>query len=162
MEKDILLQTITQLADVLQFKQYCLATAESCTGGWIAKLCTDLPGSSNWFECGFVTYSNRAKHDMLEVSDDTLHAYGAVSENVVAEMVRGAIANSHANVALAVSGIAGPSGGTALKPVGTVCFAWLLPETGIQTVTRQLQGDRNAIREQAVIFALRELLVLLD
>ncbi len=157
MEKDTLTGLAQDLAQSLQAHGLRMATAESCTGGWIAKLCTDLAGSSEWFECGFVTYSNTAKQDMLEVSELTLAEYGAVSEAVVAEMARGAIANSQASVAVAVSGIAGPGGATADKPLGMVCFAWITPDQPVQVATQHFAGDRNAVREQAVEFALREL-----
>ncbi|HEY0634497.1 MAG TPA: nicotinamide-nucleotide amidohydrolase family protein, partial [Gammaproteobacteria bacterium] len=103
-----------------------LATAESCTGGWIAKCCTDLPGSSRWFERGFVTYTNEAKVEELGVSVETLQAYGAVSEATAAEMAAGALRQSRAQVSVSVSGIAGPGGGRPDKPVGTVCFGWAL------------------------------------
>ncbi|MCL4167387.1 UNVERIFIED_CONTAM: hypothetical protein GTU68_036174, partial [Idotea baltica] len=101
-----------------------LAVAESCTGGWLAKVCTDLSGSSGWFERGFVTYSNAAKHDMLGVSETTIETYGAVSVNTVEEMVSGALSHSRADWAIAVSGVAGPGGGSNVNPVGSVWFAW--------------------------------------
>jgi nicotinamide-nucleotide amidase len=140
-----------------------LATAESCTGGWLAKVCTDLAGSSGWFERGFVTYSNEAKQDMLGVKAATLAQHGAVSEAVVAEMARGALQHSRAQVAIAISGIAGPGGGTADKPVGTVCFAWAIQKRGdmLLTATRHFVGDREAVRRQAVQHALQEVLPLL-
>ncbi len=147
----------TQVGDCLQRAGLRLATAESCTGGWIAKCMTDVSGSSAWFERGFVTYSNAAKQEMLGVAEETLAAWGAVSEAVVAEMARGAIAHSHASVAVAVSGIAGPGGGTATKPVGTLCLGWALPE-GVVVETVQVQGDREQVRRQAVEQALRGLL----
>ncbi|MFW6259164.1 MAG: CinA family protein [Halochromatium sp.] len=134
-----------------------LATAESCTGGWIAKCITDVAGSSAWLDRGFVTYSNAAKQEMLGVAEATLAAWGAVSEAVVAEMAGGAIAHSQASIAVAVSGIAGPGGGTATKPVGTLCFGWALPE-GIAVETRYFAGDREQVRRQAVAHALRGLL----
>lgn len=143
-------------------KGWLLATAESCTGGWIAKLITDRAGSSAWFDRGFVTYSNVAKQEMLRVPEATLHDHGAVSAATVAAMVAGALHNSAAQVALAVSGIAGPDGGTAEKPVGTVWFAWGINQA--EPVTRQLRfsGDREAVRRQAVVHALRGLIELLD
>ncbi|WMP18109.1 nicotinamide-nucleotide amidase [Thiothrix lacustris] len=142
------------LADVLKAKGWMLATAESCTGGWIAKLCTDLAGSSTWFECGFVTYSNEAKQDMLGVKAETLAQHGAVSEAVTVEMAAGALQHSRAQVAVSVSGIAGPGGGTATKPVGTVCFGWAVQGGEVRTATRHFQGDREAVRAQAVQYAL--------
>jgi nicotinamide-nucleotide amidase len=151
----------TLSADVgrwLQAQGWTLATAESCTGGWIAEVVTATAGSSGWFDRGFVTYSNAAKLDMLGVSPATLAAHGAVSEATVQEMVIGALAASRADVALAVSGIAGPTGGSPAKPVGMVCFAWGAVGELPRTATRHFPGDREAVRRQAVVFALRELL----
>lgn len=135
-----------------------LATAESCTGGWVAKVITDLPGSSLWFDRGFVTYSNAAKEEMLGVCPETLKVHGAVSEPTVREMVAGALARSQAQVAVAISGIAGPGGGSQDKPVGTVWFGWALPEGPISTLCRRLDGDREAVRIQSVRVALEGLL----
>ena len=134
------------------------ATAESCTGGWIAKVATDIAGSSAWFDRGFVTYSDAAKQQMLGVLPATLATHGAVSAEVVAEMAEGALRRSAAGFAVAVSGIAGPGGGSDDKPVGTVWFAWA--ERGAQTQTRLIQfaGDRNEVRHQAVREALEGLL----
>lgn len=142
------------VAKAVRAKGWMLATAESCTGGWIAKLCTDLAGSSAWFERGFVTYSNAAKQDMLGVQATTLAQYGAVSESVTAEMAAGALQHSRAQVAVSVSGIAGPDGGTATKPVGTVCFGWAVQGGEVRTATRTFEGDREAVRYQAVQYAL--------
>lgn len=137
-----------------------LATAESCTGGWIAQAVTTIGGSSAWFDRGFVTYSNEAKMDMLGVSARTLGSHGAVSEATVVEMAAGALARSLADVAVAVSGVAGPSGGTAAKPVGMVCLAWAA-RTGVSRVlTVQLDGDREAVRRHAVIHALEGVIAL--
>ena len=138
--------------------KWMLATAESCTGGWIAKCCTDVAGSSAWFDRGFITYSNAAKQDMLGVRAETLAQYGAVSEAVVAEMATGALRHSQAHIAVAVSGIAGPSGGSAEKPVGTVCFAWAMRNGEVLTKTCQFAGDREAVRWQSVVFALNGIL----
>ena len=135
-----------------------LATAESCTGGWIAKVVTDIAGSSAWFERGFVTYSNAAKQEMLGVRAATLSADGAVSEPVAREMVAGALARSQAEVALAVTGIAGPGGGSPEKPVGTVWFAWGQPDRGVVARCHRFAGDREAVRHQAVRVALEGLL----
>jgi nicotinamide-nucleotide amidase len=134
-----------------------LVTAESCTGGWVAKCITDIAGSSAWFDRGFVTYSNRAKQDMLDVTAATLEVHGAVSAATVSEMVRGALAHSRADVAVAVSGIAGPGGGAPDKPVGTVWFAWLVPGGAPRVDRRQFDGDREAVRRQAVARALEGL-----
>ena len=146
------------VAEALRVNGWMLATAESCTGGWIAKLCTDLAGSSVWFERGFVTYSNEAKQDMLGVQAATLAQYGAVSEAVTAEMAAGVLQHSRAQVAVSVSGIAGPGGGTATKPVGTVCFGWAVQGGEVRTATRTFQGDREAVRYQAVQYALNGVL----
>ena len=130
------------------------ATAESCTGGWIAKVCTDLAGSSAWFERGLVTYSNRAKAEMLGVRASTLERYGAVSEMVAAEMARGARSAAHVDYAVAVTGIAGPDGGSPDKPVGTVCFGWVGPDDEPETETLRFEGDREDVRRQTVAHAL--------
>ncbi len=135
-----------------------LCTAESCTGGWVAQCLTSVAGSSAWFERGFVTYSNRAKHEMLGVGLDTLAAHGAVSAATAAAMADGALRHSHADWALAVTGVAGPSGGAPDKPVGTVCFAWAGPAGRIDTETRHFPGDREAVRAQSVAHALTGLL----
>lgn len=146
------------VAAELKARGRCLAAAESCTGGWIAKICTDLAGSSAWFERGFVAYSNDAKQAMLGVTAGTLERFGAVSEQVTAEMARGALIHSEADVAVSVSGIAGPDGGGPDKPVGTVCFGWAGPDELLLTATELLPGDRDAVRRQAVARALEGLL----
>ncbi len=152
----------SELGDRLRSQALTIATAESCTGGWVAKVLTDIAGSSAWFERGFITYSNAAKQEMLGVRPDLIDTEGAVSEAVVREMVRGVIANSDADLALAVSGIAGPGGGTPEKPVGTVWFAW--GRSGSAVVTRMLRfnGDRERVRRQAVLAALRGALDLIE
>lgn len=156
---------VEQLAELLLKQQKQLAVAESCTGGWIAKVLTDLSGSSEWFERGFVTYSNKAKHEMLAVADSTLQQYGAVSQQTVNEMALGVLNNSDADYSLSVSGIAGPGGGTKEKPVGLVWFAWAVNENNAKKILDAKQnifaGDRNAVREQAVYFALNELVELI-
>lgn len=136
-----------------------LATAESCTGGLIAAAITSVAGSSEWFEAGFVTYANRAKTALLGVLPETLAAHGAVSEATVREMASGARARAATTWAVAVSGIAGPTGGTAHKPVGTVCFAWAGPD-GVTAATRHFRGNRAAVRIQTVEWALAALLQL--
>src|SRR6187402_2180212 len=133
------------LADLLVKRQWQLATAESCTGGLIASLCTELPGSSAWLERGFVTYSNAAKAEMLGVDPALIETHGAVSEEVARAMAAGAVEHSHAQVALAVTGIAGPTGGSASKPVGTVWFAWATP-SGLHSEVQHFPGDRSAVR----------------
>jgi nicotinamide-nucleotide amidase len=138
-----------------------LATAESCTGGWVAKTLTDVPGSSQWFECGFVTYSNAAKVRDLGVSAGTLASFGAVSEQTVREMAEGALRVSHANVALAVTGIAGPDGAVPGKPVGTVWFCAAAREgTAIDIIAEEqlFEGDRAEVRSHSVQHALRLIL----
>ena len=147
-----------QVGEALLESGWALATAESCTGGWVAKLVTDIAGSSQWFDRGFITYSNAAKQDMLGVSGTTLEAEGAVSEATVAAMVSGALERSLADVALAISGIAGPGGERPGKPVGTVCFAWQLQGQPPRIETQHFSGDRNNVRQQAVLHALQVLL----
>jgi nicotinamide-nucleotide amidase len=138
----------------LRARGWMLTAAESCTGGWVAKALTDVPGSSGWFERGFVTYTNRAKQELLGVSASTLERWGAVSEPTVREMVAGALRRSPADVALAVSGIAGPGGGTRDKPVGLVWFAWGRRDAPVHAVAHRFDGDREAVRRQAVRTAL--------
>jgi len=149
---------IEKVSKKLHENNLSLVSAESCTGGWVAKSLTDLEGSSTIFDRGFVTYSNQSKQDMLGVLKKTLERYGAVSEEVVIEMVKGALENSQADIALSISGIAGPGGGTAEKPVGTVCFGWKKRGETPLAKTLLLVGDRNEIRQQAVEFALVELI----
>jgi nicotinamide-nucleotide amidase len=154
-------QSAREVAARLLDRKLKLAAAESCTGGWIAKVVTDIAGSSDWFERGFVTYSNPAKQEMLGVRAETLAAHGAVSEPVVREMVAGALAHSHADLALSVSGIAGPGGGAPEKPVGSVWFAWQRRGAEAVAVCHHFAGDREAVRRQAVLVALRGILALL-
>ncbi len=150
-------QQTAALAAQLSRRNQLLATAESCTGGWLAKVCTDRAGSSGWFERGFVTYSNAAKQELLGVEGDTLARHGAVSRETVLEMVAGVLAHSRAHWALAISGIAGPGGGSAEKPVGTVWFAWGGPDGWQLAREARFQGNRDAVREQAVATALEVL-----
>ena len=153
--------TLTQqVADLLQQKRLMLATAESCTGGLIAAACTDLAGSSVWFERGFVSYSNAAKTELLGVPADLIEAHGAVSEPVARAMVEGALRHSRAQVAVAVTGVAGPGGGSPGKPVGTVWFGWATPD-GVVTDKRCFDGDRQHVREATVQHALMRLKQLL-
>lgn len=146
----------------LEQRGLMMATAESCTGGWIAEAITAIPGSSAWFDRGFVTYTYVSKREMLGVRQETLDRHGAVSEAVVLQMVEGALQESAAQVAVAVSGTAGPAGGTPEKPVGTVCFGWAVGDTRPRTQTRHFAGDREAVRRQTVIHALEVLLECLD
>ena len=139
-----------------------LTTAESCTGGWVAQAVTAIAGSSEWFERGYVTYSDAAKQEMLGVSARTLAAHGAVSEQTAREMVAGALVHSRAQVAVAITGIAGPSGGSPGKPVGMVCFAWAIKEGAQGAETRQFKGERESVRRQAVIAAVQGVLERLE
>lgn len=135
-----------------------LATAESCTGGWIAQAITAVSGSSAWFERGFVTYTNSAKHEMLNVPTAVLRAHGAVSEPTVCSMAEGALRHSHAQISLAVSGIAGPGGATRSKPLGTVCLAWAGDGRVTHSCSVRFKGGREAVRRQAVLAALQGVL----
>lgn len=139
-----------------------LVTAESCTGGGLAEILTRIPGSSAWFERGFVTYSNESKHEMLSVPLETLEQFGAVSEETADAMVKGAVENSRADFGVAITGIAGPDGGTEEKPVGTVCFAWYKRNEGGNTARICFNGDRLKVREQACMLAMQGLLDLLQ
>jgi len=150
------------LARALKAKGELLVTAESCTGGWVAQAVTAVAGSSEWFERGFVTYSNASKAELLGVRRETLERCGAVSEETAREMALGALAHSRGTVALAITGVAGPGGGTAAKPVGTVCFAWARRDGAARSETRRFSGDREAVRRQSVEHALAEALVHLD
>lgn len=153
---------VGRLADLLRQRRALLATAESCTGGLIAGACTDLTGSSDWFERGFVTYSNAAKTELLGVAEALLQAHGAVSEPVARAMAAGALARSHAQWAVAVTGVAGPGGGSADKPVGTVWLAWAwrsaVGEVATDALRQQFAGDRAAVRAATVVCALDGLL----
>lgn len=149
-----------QVGAALAQRGWRLATAESCTGGWIAEALTAISGSSAWFDRGFVTYSNEAKTDMLGVAAQTLAAHGAVSEATVREMAEGALARSLADVAVAVSGVAGPTGGTAAKPVGMVCIGWAAKGSPTRSLTLRFAGDRTAVRRQTVVRALDGILEL--
>ena len=158
MTDEKLYQLAERVGQALKAKGMMMATAESCTGGWIAQAVTAVPGSSEWFERGFVVYTYVAKREMLGVKQQTLDAHGAVSEQTVREMTEGALAHSHAQVAVSVSGTAGPTGGTAEKPVGTVCFGWGSRQSGLQTATKCFRGERESVRRQAVAFALEQVL----
>ncbi|MFK8053911.1 MAG: CinA family protein [Woeseiaceae bacterium] len=147
---------MTLLANALTRTRQKIAVAESCTGGWIAKTLTDVAGSSAWFEYGVVSYSNEAKSKLLKVRKTTLDTYGAVSEQVVREMADGVRILAHADFGIAVSGIAGPDGGSDEKPVGTVWCAWSTAAGTIAQMQR-FNGDRNEVREKTVLWALREL-----
>ena len=138
-----------------------LVTAESCTGGWAAQVATSVAGSSKWFERGFVTYSNAAKQELLGVRKSTLKKYGAVSEETAREMALGALERSRGTIALAITGVAGPGGGSAAKPVGTVCLAWARAGK-VSSETRRFRGGRENVRRQSVIRGLEGILRALD
>jgi nicotinamide-nucleotide amidase len=159
--EDELEQLAAQLGQALLRHGWRLALAESCTGGWAAQALTAVAGSSHWFERGFVTYSNDAKQDLLEVSGRTLAQFGAVSMETAREMAEGALKHSRAQVAFAITGIAGPTGGSPDKPVGTVCFAWALPGDATVTTRERFSGDRRQVRAQSVRHAIRQMLGLL-
>jgi nicotinamide-nucleotide amidase len=154
---DDLPQLATKVGNLLTNKNLLLATAESCSGGGIAYAVTEISGSSKWFECGFITYSNSSKSELLDISPALIAQHGSVSEEIAAAMAEGALANCEAHVAVATTGIAGPLGAVPGKPVGTVCFAWSMNG---KTHTERLlfSGDRNAVREQTVSHALKGLL----
>jgi nicotinamide-nucleotide amidase len=144
-----LINIAQELGSALKARGFVLALAESCTGGMVAQLVTSVAGSSAWFDRGFVTYSNTAKVEMLGVSPETLEKFGAVSEQIATEMALGTLKHSHAQIVGSITGIAGPDGGTAEKPVGTVCFAWAGLETPVSVTTRHFQGNREEVRQQA-------------
>ncbi len=147
----------TELGAALKARNLKLALAESCTGGMVAEAITRVEGSSVWFDRGFVTYSNQAKIDMLGVSPETLEKFGAVSEQTAIAMVSGILKHSQVQVAGSITGIAGPDGGNAQKPVGTVCFAWFSLNQPTVTVTQHFGGNRQQIRQQATAFLMQQL-----
>jgi nicotinamide-nucleotide amidase len=156
-----ILDLAARVGRALEAKRLALATAESCTGGGVSQAVTEIAGSTGWFECGFVTYSNASKTEMLDVPAALIAQFGSVSEEVAAAMAEGALANSAADVAISTTGIAGPAGAVPGKPVGTVCFGWAKGDT---THTERLvfPGDRQAVREQTVVHALQGLLRFLE
>ena len=159
--RDDLLTLSQHLGELLKAKNLKLALAESCTGGLAAEYITAVAGSSAWFDCGFITYSNSSKTKMLGVSTTSLDNYGAVSETVANEMATGALTHSQADISASITGIAGPDGGSEEKPVGTVCFAWAQKQDGqikATTATTLFQGDRQAIRHQAVSYLMANLI----
>ena len=151
-----------RLGALLVNEQLKLVTAESCTGGWVAQCLTAIAGSSAWFDRGFVTYSNEAKQELLGVPPDMLAEHGAVSQPVAVAMAEGALRNSRADWAVAITGIAGPTGGSPQKPVGTVCFAWGCRDGRIVTSTRHFPGSREDVRAQSVEHALSGLIERMD
>ena len=154
---ELILDLATQVGQALQARGLLLATAESCTGGGVAQAITEIAGSTGWFDCGFITYSNASKTEMLDVSAALIAQLGSVSEEVAAAMATGALGNSNAHVALSTTGIAGPTGAVPGKPVGTICFGWA---KGDQVHTERLvfTGDRQSVRTQTVIHELQGLL----
>ena len=163
MKTETELQTqIKRLANLLQAQDHKMATAESCTGGLIAKAATDLAGSSNWFDRALVTYSNQAKIDLLSVSANTLAKYGAVSLEVINEMIKGLMSDASYSMGVAISGIAGPEGGSDEKPVGTVWIAWGVLDYDIRARCYQFSGDREQVRLQAAIAAIEGLIEYLE
>ena len=153
-----LVELSAAVGTVCRERQLLIATAESCTGGWASQVITHSAGSSAWFERGFVTYTNEAKTDMLGVLLDTIATFGAVSVETAGEMASGALKNSNALISLAITGIAGPTGGSPDKPVGTVCFAWCVRNEVPSCQRRLFSGDRETIRRQSVIYALTGLI----
>jgi nicotinamide-nucleotide amidase len=158
MARDSLTRLAARLGARLKKRRLKLATAESCTGGWIAQAVTSVSGSSAWFERGFVSYSNEAKRESLGVRGAVLSRHGAVSEETARAMAAGALARSRAQVAVAVTGVAGPTGGTRQKPVGMVCFAWARRGSAPESATFRFRGGRERVRRQSVVAALRGLL----
>jgi len=158
---DDLTQLAAKVGALLTEKNLLLATAESCTGGGVAHAVTEISGSSNWFECGFITYSNSSKSELLDISPALIAQHGSVSEEIAAAMAEGALANCEAHVALSTTGIAGPLGAVPGKPVGTICFAWSM-NGKTHTERLLLSGDRVSVRQQTVAHALKGLLQFLS
>jgi nicotinamide-nucleotide amidase len=161
-EESRLASLVADLAGALQDRDWRCVTAESCTGGAVARALTELPGSSAWFDRGFVTYSNESKQEMLGVQAETIERFGAVSEETAREMAEGALRRGHGQVAVAVTGVAGPSGGSPDKPVGTVVFAWAVRDGGTTTRVRRFDGDRGGVRSASVEQAVEGLLARLQ
>ncbi len=159
---DTLATLATLVGAGLKSRGMRLALAESCTGGGVAHAVTAIPGSSEWFDRGFVTYSNEAKQDMLGGRAETLERHGAVSEETAREMAGGALLRSRAHLAVSITGVAGPGGGTPAKPVGLVCFAVAAPGGAVDSMVQHFSGDRDAVRRQAAIFALQLVLERLE
>lgn len=161
MEDQTLQDLSLKVGAALGQQELMLASAESCTGGWLGQAITSVAGSSAWYERGFITYSNAAKQEMLGVNARTLERYGAVSEETAYEMAEGALVRSHAQVVVSITGIAGPDGATEEKRVGTICFAWIMKDGLARTETRLFGGNREMVRGQAVAGALQGILDLL-
>lgn len=159
---DQLITLSEQLGEALQKRCCKLALAESCTGGLVSSLITEIPGSSVWFDCAFVTYSNASKIQLLDVSKDTIATFGAVSEATAKEMASGALKNSQADIAGSITGVAGPDGGSKEKPVGTVCFGWAKKSGNLFSKTTLFNGSRQQVRAQAANFMMTTLLELIE
>jgi nicotinamide-nucleotide amidase len=159
---DVLYSLAKETGLALKTKGWMLATAESCTGGWVGEIVTAVPGSSAWYDRGFITYTNASKQEMLGVQTETLAQHGAVSEETVREMASGTLLHSQANIALAISGVAGPGGGSPGKPVGTVCFAWAIKDGTVKSERCLFPGDRREVRQHAVQHALQGVLALIQ
>ena len=155
-------QRSKRVADKLMQRNLQMACAESCTGGLLSKICTDVPGSSAWFDRAYITYSKTSKTQMLGVDADLIRQHGAVSEQVAAAMVQGVVQNSGVGLAASITGIAGPGGGTAEKPVGTVCFGFAFPGKAVTTSRMHFEGDRDHVRMQSVIYVFEHLLEMLN
>jgi nicotinamide-nucleotide amidase len=154
MDTESTIKLATELGSALQKQGIVLTLAESCTGGQVSAAITDIAGSSTWFDRGFVTYSNAAKQEMLGVDSNTIDQHGAVSEETAIEMATGALNHSQADIAVSITGIAGPTGGSASKPVGTVCFAWVRKSGKAITSTEHFTGNRQSIRHQSTVHAI--------
>jgi nicotinamide-nucleotide amidase len=159
---DEIIDLAARVGHVLQAKGLLLATAESCTGGGVAKAITEIAGSSDWFDCGFVTYSNESKTELLDIPAAMIALNGSVSEEIAAAMAEGALANSSAHVAVSTTGIAGPGGAVPGKPVGTVCFGWARDGHTTHTERLVFSGDRQSVRDQTVVHSLKGLLRFLE
>lgn len=157
-----IIELATRVGRALQEKGLLLTTAESCTGGGVAQAITEIPGSSEWFDCGFVAYSNASKTEMLDVPAAVIAQFGTVSEEVAGAMAEGALANSNAHIALSTTGIAGPGGAVPGKAVGTVCFAWAMEHHPTFSERLVYAGDRQSVRQQTVVHALQGLLRYLE
>lgn len=158
---DTVIELAARVGQLLQQRGLLLTTAESCTGGGVAQAITDIAGSSDWFDCGFITYSNASKTELLDVPAALIAQHGTVSEEIAAAMAQGALSNSNAHVTLSTTGIAGPGGAVPGKPVGTVCFGWAKGDE-LHTERLVFSGDRQQIRQQTIVHALRGLLRFLE
>lgn len=162
MPHDTLTTLSTLVGAKLKARGFMLSTAESCTGGWVGQVLTAIPGSSDYYGCGFITYSNIAKHDILGVPRALLEQHGAVSVETARAMAAGALNQGKADIALAITGVAGPGGGSGRNPVGTVCFGWAVKGAEPQGTKKHFDGDREAVRRQSVIFSLQGVLERLE